>query len=324
VLGTLDAQERANAQSLLRTDHGFIAMVRIWERRFGELHLMVEPVEPDAKILQRIKAKIAEIAGERAPDGKPPTEGTASLELPAATGLPAEAEMPKPSDAQAAGEAAGPQDAPAIGTTPQPAEPSAAAEAVAPAETAPEPAATPPGPAATAPAAVVPAASLPPAGNLPAAAPPAALATADPAAVVPAAAEIPAATETRPGPESPPLEPEAKPEHGPIATVPTPPPPPSLKLPDRPADRVQDQRSARRAEITIDVIRSRRRWRMLGVCMSLLVIGWVALLAAWRFAPDRLPPRLRPAELMMWVGIEAVPRPAPAVKRAPPESQFDE
>ena len=61
VLGTLDSEERANAQSLLRTDHGFIAMVRIWERRFGELHLMVEPVEPDAKILQRIKAKIAEI-----------------------------------------------------------------------------------------------------------------------------------------------------------------------------------------------------------------------------------------------------------------------
>ena len=41
VLGTLDSEERANAQSLLRTDHGFIAMVRIWERRFGELHFLV-------------------------------------------------------------------------------------------------------------------------------------------------------------------------------------------------------------------------------------------------------------------------------------------
>src|ERR1700680_2736526 len=82
VLGTLDAQERTNAQSLLRTDHGFIAMVRIWERRFGELHLMVEPVEPDAKILQRIKAKIAEISGERAPDGKPQADVTPSLEPP--------------------------------------------------------------------------------------------------------------------------------------------------------------------------------------------------------------------------------------------------
>ena len=71
VLGTLDSEERANAQSLLRTDHGFIAMVRIWERRFGELHLMVEPVEPDAKILQRIKAKIAELPPhEPVPDAK--------------------------------------------------------------------------------------------------------------------------------------------------------------------------------------------------------------------------------------------------------------
>ena len=42
VLGTLDSEERANAQSLLRTDHGFIAMVRIWERRFGELQLLAQ------------------------------------------------------------------------------------------------------------------------------------------------------------------------------------------------------------------------------------------------------------------------------------------
>ena len=81
VLGTLDSEERANAQSLLRMDHAFIAMVRIWERRFGELHLMVEPVEPDAKLLERIKAKIAEIAPSGpAQDGRPPAEVTPSPE----------------------------------------------------------------------------------------------------------------------------------------------------------------------------------------------------------------------------------------------------
>jgi anti-sigma-K factor RskA len=70
VLGTLDSEERANAQSQLRMDHGFIAMVRIWERRLGELHLMVEPVEPNAKIWERIRAKVAEISqGGPAPDG---------------------------------------------------------------------------------------------------------------------------------------------------------------------------------------------------------------------------------------------------------------
>jgi len=45
-----------------------------------------------------------------------------------------------------------------------------------------------------------------------------------------------------------------------------------------------------------------------------------ALLAAWRFVPDRLPAELRPAELMMSIGIQALP----AVKPAPPVSQFDE
>src|SRR5260370_13073756 len=97
VLGTLDSEERANALSLLRTDHGFIAMVRIWERRFGELHLMVEPVEPDAKIFQRIKAKIAEFSpAGPAPHGEPPAEVTPSPEPPGPTGAAAAPETPQP------------------------------------------------------------------------------------------------------------------------------------------------------------------------------------------------------------------------------------
>ena len=67
VLGTLEAEERANAQSLLRIDHAFIAMVRIWERRLSELHLMVEPVDPDAKILEAIKAKLAQTPQNETP-----------------------------------------------------------------------------------------------------------------------------------------------------------------------------------------------------------------------------------------------------------------
>src|SRR5262249_44106216 len=57
VLGTLDSHERALARTLL-TDEGFAAKVRLWERRLGELHFMVEPVEPDAQIWPRIKARI--------------------------------------------------------------------------------------------------------------------------------------------------------------------------------------------------------------------------------------------------------------------------
>ena len=58
VLGTLDAGERAQALALLTADHAVAAKVRIWERRLSELHLMVEPIEPDGEIWDRIRHKI--------------------------------------------------------------------------------------------------------------------------------------------------------------------------------------------------------------------------------------------------------------------------
>src|SRR5262245_23588128 len=63
VLGTLEADERTRANVLLDVDHGFRGLVRVWERRFGELHLMVEPVEPEPRIWQRIKGRLLEPAG---------------------------------------------------------------------------------------------------------------------------------------------------------------------------------------------------------------------------------------------------------------------
>jgi anti-sigma-K factor RskA len=59
VLGTADREERARAHTLLEIDADFRTCVRLWERRLSELHLMVEPVEPDAQILERIKTVIA-------------------------------------------------------------------------------------------------------------------------------------------------------------------------------------------------------------------------------------------------------------------------
>ena len=59
VLGTLDYEERKGATALLEVDPTFRGIVRIWERRFGELHLMVEAVEPDPQIWARIKPKMA-------------------------------------------------------------------------------------------------------------------------------------------------------------------------------------------------------------------------------------------------------------------------
>jgi hypothetical protein len=287
VLGTLDSQERANAQAQLRTDHGFIAMVRIWERRFGELHLMVEPVEPDAKVFERIKAKIAEIApAQPVPDGKPAPDGKSAAEA-----------SPQPADATTAPatlDAAKPAETPealANAEAPKPADASApVAVAVPPDETAPTTQDAPASETAPSGEAGKPP-TLPPAPDL-----------VVPGPIIPTAV-TPTAIDK--------------------GVIPPPLPPPSLKLPDRASERTQE-RPARPAEITIAVIHSRNRWRMVGVFMTVLVVGLAALLAAWRFIPDRLPARLRPAELMTSLGIQALPGVAPAVRPAPPEGQFDE
>jgi len=65
VLGTLDAQERARARDLVTMDSAFAAIVRAWERRLGELNVLVAAVEPPPDIWDRIKAGIA---------GRPPRE----------------------------------------------------------------------------------------------------------------------------------------------------------------------------------------------------------------------------------------------------------
>jgi anti-sigma-K factor RskA len=83
VLGTLDTEERARARALVAMDPGFAAMVRGWERRLGELNVLVAAVEPPADIWDRIKAGIAgrPPSGElRAPAVEPPAPAAASLE----------------------------------------------------------------------------------------------------------------------------------------------------------------------------------------------------------------------------------------------------
>src|SRR6185369_17227521 len=60
VLGTLDAEERAQADALILVDAAFAASVRRWERRLGELTTMVAPVEPPVPVWEQIKAGLAE------------------------------------------------------------------------------------------------------------------------------------------------------------------------------------------------------------------------------------------------------------------------
>ncbi len=58
VLGTLSAEERGQAEALLSADREFAAAVRQWERRLGELNVMVEAIEPPPEVWDKIKSKV--------------------------------------------------------------------------------------------------------------------------------------------------------------------------------------------------------------------------------------------------------------------------
>jgi len=79
VIGTLDADERAQAQALMSVDAGFASLVRQWERRLGELQAMVDPIEPPATSWETIKNRIDTVAptGEARPAEAPPPAATA-------------------------------------------------------------------------------------------------------------------------------------------------------------------------------------------------------------------------------------------------------
>jgi len=230
VLGTLDGPERAQAQAVLGVDEAFAAKVRIWERRLGELHLMVEPVEPDGEIWVRIKAKMP--APEPSQEIKPP-----------------EPEGIEPKEAVPAAEATTSASA-VVGAAPIP-------SAVAVPPTPP----TPPTPSVPTPSAE-PAAKLPPAPVLPVPAPPPAVAR---AAMV----------------------------------------------------------ERERADDNLALRRRLRRWRLLAALLILILLAAGALVAAWKYAPERVPPSLQATELLRVVGITVAPS-GPVRRPAPPESQFDE
>ena len=59
VLGTLGLAERVQVQQMIASDSAFAALVRDWERRLGELNVLVTPVEPPPAILDWIKARHA-------------------------------------------------------------------------------------------------------------------------------------------------------------------------------------------------------------------------------------------------------------------------
>jgi anti-sigma-K factor RskA len=65
-LGTLDADERAQVETMMSVDKDFTAMVQAWEYRLGVLNQMVGSVEPRPEVWDRIKTA-AGLAEPQAP-----------------------------------------------------------------------------------------------------------------------------------------------------------------------------------------------------------------------------------------------------------------
>ena len=298
VLGTLDFEERMQARTLLDADEAFAAKVELWEHRFGELHLMVEPVEPEAAIWARIKAKVPEARQKMQPPA---------------------AEVPPPALAPTTSE---PPSLDAIEAAISQAATTLTSEANSARATEPAPAPLPEGnqmPASE--ATPVPASEATPAPALEVTAAPVSEATS--AAPTSEATPVPASEATSlpisevaaaPRPDATPAQTPAVEPVSPAPVV-----PPAAAALEAPSE----ARIPVIAPATAAVHRRMRRWRAFAILMTLVVAAVAALLAAWMFAPDRVPPMLQPVELMRQIGV---PLPSVAAPRrpAPPESQFDE
>jgi hypothetical protein len=261
VLGTLDSEERKGAAALLEVDYAFRGVVRIWERRLSELHLMVEPVEPDGAVWERIRQKVGNVARTQAPDlaGPPPEPETMSAELqPGASGPEsgqvelgqAESGQVEPSQVEPGQVEPGqvepgePKPAKAESTEPKPPEDAVASVAESEAR----------------------AVSLVPDDQL---------------------APV-------------------------VAPAPLPPLPPP-----RPPRTVRSRDVAAPAPIRT----TGRGWKISTFVTTVVALGLVALIGAWRYFPDRLPEPLRANTLLKLP--EPPPPPLPPPRREPPPS-FDE
>ena len=66
-LGTLDADERAQVETMMAVDAEFTAIVHSWEYRLGVLNQMVGSIEPRPIVWENIKAAIGHSTEQRAP-----------------------------------------------------------------------------------------------------------------------------------------------------------------------------------------------------------------------------------------------------------------
>src|SRR5258706_2548886 len=295
VLGSLDVEERAQARNLLEADPTFAASVELWERGSGQLHWMVDPVEPDSGIWARIKAKLPEVKqGIRPPEPSMPPSVPPASPSPAASAPPSldaieaaisQAATTLSAEASSAATQAAPLALPSEVTTVSEAVPAVASE--------------------TASGTVSEAVPAPPSET--------ASATGSEAVSVPVSE-----TASAPIAEAPAVPGPGATRTSAVEALPSPPVAPAISAAAPPPTR--DQALERTTALGCPRL---KRLPGFAILMTLVVAAIGALLAAWRFAPDRVPPSLQPLELMRYVGV-ALPT-GPAQRRpVRPESRFDE
>jgi anti-sigma-K factor RskA len=86
-LGTLDADERAQVETMMSVDQDFTAMVAAWEHKLAALNQMVGSVEPRAEVWDKIKTAVGL------------SESQAPLMLPPAPAPPVAADIAEPAAA---------------------------------------------------------------------------------------------------------------------------------------------------------------------------------------------------------------------------------
>jgi anti-sigma-K factor RskA len=82
-LGTLDADERAQVETMMAADPEFTAMVQSWEFRLGVLNQMVGSVEPRPELWERVRAAVGHSSQQAAlvlPEAPPSPSQTQAVE----------------------------------------------------------------------------------------------------------------------------------------------------------------------------------------------------------------------------------------------------
>lgn len=107
VLGTLASDERTHAEALIAVDSGFAEIVRQWERRLGELNVMVEAVDPPAEVWEKIKSGIGTVPPAEDVRLAPVQPSSPPLMVPAKAAAEVEAEAETEAESEAKAKAEG-------------------------------------------------------------------------------------------------------------------------------------------------------------------------------------------------------------------------